>query len=654
MAKKKKTVQSIKLFGIDITVRKATIVVFALAALLYANTLGHGYVQDDAIVISDNFLTQQGFEGIPGLLTNDTFFGFFKTEGKSRLVAGGRYRPLTPVMFAIEYQLFGGKPWAGHLINLLIYGLTGILIFRFLFWIGGNALTKPGHAMFFGLLGALLFIAHPVHTEAVANIKGRDEMMSFLLGMSAIYMTVRRQPRAKARVMDHALAALLFFLALLSKENAITLIAIVPVTLWFFTRQDWKSLLVATAPYLVAAAVFLVIRGSVIGWELGDPPRELLNNPFLKIVDGRYVDFSLSEKFATITFILGKYLQLLFFPYPLTHDYYPRHVDLMKWSDWQVLASLVAYAGLIAAAVFGTIKRRSYAYGIIFYLVTLSIVSNIVFPVGTNMSERFLYMPSLGWVIAICALITPIALNKPRIVQPIIALVIVTFSVMTVVRNPVWKSNYTLFLTDVETSKRSAKLLAAAGGELMAQKDEVPEGPLRQNRIKRALNYVIEAQEVHPNYKMSYLLRGNAHYYLGEWDAAIASYTRVLNMDQSSTEARNNLGIAYRDAGKYYGEQQQDYQRAVAYLSEAIKYIPEDYDALHSLGVAYGLSGQPMMALEMFRRGVAISPDNATAHFNLGLAYQQVGDVGNAQKHRDIAIQLDPEILQRRSNRQDQ
>ena len=79
------------------------------------------YTQDDAIVITENMYTQEGFSGIPGLLSKDTFFGFFKVEGKEQLVAGGRYRPLTPIMFAIENQIFGNQPFIGHLINIQQY-----------------------------------------------------------------------------------------------------------------------------------------------------------------------------------------------------------------------------------------------------------------------------------------------------------------------------------------------------------------------------------------------------------------------------------------------------------------------------------------------------------------------------------------------------
>ena len=82
-------------------------IIFAICFLLYANTLTLNFCQDDSIVITDNMFTTQGVSGFGGILSNDTFYGFFKEEGKSALVAGGRYRPFTLLMFALEYQIFG-------------------------------------------------------------------------------------------------------------------------------------------------------------------------------------------------------------------------------------------------------------------------------------------------------------------------------------------------------------------------------------------------------------------------------------------------------------------------------------------------------------------------------------------------------------------
>ena len=103
--------------------------IFAISFLLYANTLTHNFCQDDSIVITENMFTTEGVSGFGGILGKDTFYGFFKEEGKAALVAGGRYRPFTLLMFAFEYQLFGKNPFVGHLINVLLFGLMCVLIY---------------------------------------------------------------------------------------------------------------------------------------------------------------------------------------------------------------------------------------------------------------------------------------------------------------------------------------------------------------------------------------------------------------------------------------------------------------------------------------------------------------------------------------------
>lgn len=79
--------------------------------------------------------------------------------------------------------------------------------------------------------------------------------------------------------------------------------------------------------------ILLLLRGSMTGWNKGETPKELMNNPFLKIENNVYVPFSFGEKTATITYTMGKYVQLLLFPYPLTHDYYPRHIEIQDWGN---------------------------------------------------------------------------------------------------------------------------------------------------------------------------------------------------------------------------------------------------------------------------------------------------------------------------------
>ncbi|MCB0642601.1 MAG: tetratricopeptide repeat protein, partial [Phaeodactylibacter sp.] len=352
-------------------------------------------------------------------------------------------------------------------------------------------------------------------------------------------------------------AGICFFLGLLSKENTITFIGVIPVAVYFF-RKDffkeknwflWAGL--ALVPLLIAAAGFIFMRGNALGWEPSETSFELMNNPFLKFEDNRYVELDLGEKSATITYTLGKYLQLLLVPYPLTHDYYPRHVAVMSWADWQVLLSLLLYLGLLVVSVWGLFSRKPIAFTTIYFLGTLSIVSNIVFPIGTNMAERFLYMPSLAYGMAVGILSHQLIRRKapkgPFVEASLfrsmligLSLVALLYSALTVTRNFDWKDNYTLFTTDVAVSENSAKLQNSVAGELIGKADATKDLKQRSQLLLEAIEHAKKALEIHPYYKNPYLLMGNAYVYLEQYDQAIESYNTALKLDSEFADAINN------------------------------------------------------------------------------------------------------------------
>lgn len=276
--------------------------IFALGFLLYANTFSHDYTQDDAIVITDNMFTTQGVAGISGILRYDTFYGFFKDPSKKNLVAGGRYRPLTLMMFAVEHQFFGKNPFVGHLINAVLYGLTGFVLYWLLLQLFKQKENMVA-AHLVALAASLLFVTHPIHTEAVANIKGRDEIVALLGSLAALYFSLKAYLNKKGIL--NIIAGALFFLALLSKENAITFVAVAPLTYYFFTKANYKKNIAQTVPFLIAAIAFVIIRTYVLEGDISSLsrfsskqssvryfvqlfmganvislPTELMNNPF--------------------------------------------------------------------------------------------------------------------------------------------------------------------------------------------------------------------------------------------------------------------------------------------------------------------------------------------------------------------------------------
>ncbi len=661
--------------------RLHSLLIMLLSLLLYVNTLQHDYTQDDAIVIYDNMFTTKGVKGIPGILKYDTFYGFFKEEGKANLVTGGRYRPFTLIMYALEVQLFAeakkdanGKvlkdkdghtiydpkgeeetsnavKFVGHLVNVLLYGFTGVMLYLLLLQLIGPK-RNTVFANFVPLLTALLFIAHPIHTEAVANIKGRDEIVALLGSLAAAYFIIKAYRKDSYFSIP---AMLCFFVALMSKENAITFIGAVPLMLYIFTKAKAPQILTLTLMLIIPTFIFLLIRFMVLpNSGLGEVSMELMNNPYLKIEEGRWVKFTTGERLATIMHTLGQYIKLLIFPHPLTHDYYPRHINMMTWGNWQVLLSLFAHIALFVYGIIGLFKKDKLSFGILYYFGTLFIVSNILFPVGTNMSERFLFMPSVGFCFIVALLLYRLAkvMDKEKNIafkkaMPllIVGFVIVgAFSLKTIFRNPVWKNNFTLFTTDVNVSKNSAKLQNAVGGDMIRKYSKSQDENERIQKLTEASQHLQAALKIHPTYKNSYLQLGNCYNYLKQYEQSIASYQKVLSMDPNDDNALNNLGITYRDAGRYYGEEKNDLKTALNYLEKAYQSNPNEYETLRLLGVAYGVSGQNDKAISFFTKALALNPDNADAMWNLANSYFYSGNQAKAEELRQKAKAIDPEV----------
>jgi tetratricopeptide (TPR) repeat protein len=612
--------------------------------LIYANTFTHDYALDDAIVITDNQFTQKGVAGLNGIFSYDTFYGFFKEEGKSKLVAGGRYRPLSLATFALEISIFGASPLVSHLVNALLFALCSFLVYFVL----KEILQKVPEGAVISLFTAFLFAAHPIHTEAVANIKGRDEILAFLGSIMALYWAFVAFKSKKS--IWHLPGFICLFLGLLSKESAITFLAIIPLSIYYFGGKSvsLKNIALHTIPYIGATLLFLILRNAVLGSDFGGGSFELMNNPYLKWQNGIYVPFNIAEKAATIAYTLGLYIWLLFFPFHLTHDYYPRHIPIITFDNFGAIISVVIYLTMIFYALKGLKSKSILSFGLSIYLINLSLVSNILFPIGTNMAERLLFAPSFGYTLIVGFLLSNI---KSQPLKNTLAIsIIALYAALTWLRNPVWKDNFTLFTTDAKNSAESAKVRNAAGGELLAQALKVDSLTAFRYR-NEAVGHLQKAVTIHPTYKNAWLLLGNAFYYLNNFDQAITSFKQALVIDPEYADASKNMGLAYRDGGRIAGESFGDLPKATAYLKQAVSLLPDDYEAHRLAGIAFGFNGNKLEAISYFQRAAQLKPDLSDAWFNLGTAYYQAGDPKNGLIFHQKAISLDPSVMERMTNR---
>src|SRR5258708_14397470 len=173
-------------------------IIFLLAVGLYIQSASFDYVLDDTILIVNNKFTQQGIKGIPDIFGYESFKGYFGDQ--KEMVEGGRYRPLSIATFAIEKTLTNGNKTISHLINILLYALTGILLYRVLLFMFPTARSGVSEKKWFftvPFVAVILFIAHPLYVEVVANVKFPDEIFALLskagiLLFSFIYLACKK------------------------------------------------------------------------------------------------------------------------------------------------------------------------------------------------------------------------------------------------------------------------------------------------------------------------------------------------------------------------------------------------------------------------------------------------------------------------------
>ncbi|MFA6956786.1 MAG: tetratricopeptide repeat protein [Thermoanaerobaculia bacterium] len=559
--------------------RLQAIVVFVVAILAHASSLGNRYALDDTIIILRNVDVQRGFAGIGNLLTQDAYQGFYETMGVPAQLAGGRYRPLSSVTFAIEQSLFGEThgdeyralraeleslgpgharafemreslrellditiPAANlaiathrHVIQLLLFGVSMVALLAFL----RRAIPSSAAVAF---VSTLVFALHPIHVEVVANVKSRDEILSLLFialaGIALFRHDRTRMPR------DMAQASVLLFLALLSKEYAVIAPVVLGAALVLARGRRPVEVIRAWAPLLVVVSGYLAMRFLI----LGETPRpdlatqDVLNDPFLPLRLGTAAGSVLATKLS----ILPHYLRLLAVPHPLSSDYSYATFPFVTFGSPSVWLALALYGAIVAATLLAWRRRHPLALAGIAYLAFLLPVSNLPFEIGATMGERLAYHASLGFALLLGWLLVEVPgriVRDPKARTVVIATLVVAAAVPYVFaslrRDAQWRDDRTLFLTDVKTVPHSALANGNAGAQLMNEGLEVVQAARRakrepgaeeklfaQSKADQSLVYLRRAVEIHPRYANSWVNIGLCLFYKDEWDEAAEAFAK--------------------------------------------------------------------------------------------------------------------------------
>ncbi|MBI3502048.1 MAG: tetratricopeptide repeat protein [Bacteroidetes bacterium] len=616
------------------------LIIAALGFLLYTNTLHHGYVLDDFSVIKENNIVRQGIHAIPEIFKTSYRQGYLS-------VKDGLYRPLSLALFAAEWNYFPDKPGVSHFVNSMLYALTGFLLFLTLLRLFSHRLVSVEKSEALAFIASVLFIVHPLHVEVVANIKSRDEILCFLFTVSSLGFALKFTDEAKKKFLFYS--SLCLFLAFLSKETAITWLVILPIALYFFRELPLKKNFVTMIPIVVVTGIYLAIRSKVLQGALADDSVSIADN----VIAGAK---TFSAHTGTAFYILGLYVIKLFFPHPLSYDYSFNQIPVVEMGNMFSILSLLFYTGIGIYAAFILIKSfqdkshfslltSHFSFGILFFLVTVFLFSNLVLLIGTSMGDRLMYFPSLGFCICISVLYVKFFRMENlkietgnRKLYPLLVILIL-FSYKTWSRNYDWKDNYTLYSHDVTLVPNSVKAHYYLGLELVKVVAETEQDAEKKKKIyEEGIAELEKAAKILPSFSSAYTQMGVAYYRMKNYEKAIENYNKANELKPADAITLNNIGTVYFE-WKKYAEAKQKFQ-------EALTVDPRFTDAYMNLGSVQGTMGDYTGAISSFQNAITYAPDNARAYFFIGITYQNMGDKANAEKYFQAAEKIDPKFKQ--------
>jgi protein O-mannosyl-transferase len=606
------------------TIQRQLIVLVSLCVLLYANTFRHGFAFDDSMAIVYNEHVQSGVGGIPKILTTDAFQSYLEHKGGSNQLGGGRYRPLSLITFALEQQFMGARDpdevraqlspadeatrdaqistemHVRHVVNVLLYACLIVAIFGML------RLILPPGLPFLPFVATLLFLVHPIHTEVVANVKSRDEILSLLFICLTFtqYIKYIRQHQTKNLV----LALFCFFGALLSKEYAITLVLLLPVFHFLFSGKPFRSSALALLFFAVPLGIYLAMRLSAISGPSEGATQNIMNYPYLYATR--------VQQIATEIAVIGRYAGLLLLPLTLRVDYSFAQIPYTTFADPLVWLSLIIIAGWFIATIWAIRKRHFSGFALAFLGINLALVSNILFNIGAPMGERLAFHSSLGLCILLAWLL--IWATRRMSAEPshnmaliaVLSVVVLAGSARTLNRNEDWKDNTTLFLHDVRYTPNSVLVNNDAAAACMAVARQTKDTAERRQWMDSAIVYYNQAIKLHPVYTLAYLNRGLCYFNTGNPEKALSDWDTVRVQNPAQPNLAKYLGIAT----KFF----------------------------MSHGLRDAQSGNSQLAMKEFHLATNAAPESVDAWMNLGILRYNVSDIEGARKAFEQVLRLAP------------
>lgn len=599
--------------------------VLLFAFFIYANTLPHQMALDDYSVILKHSHVQNGIDGIDEILTTNYRHG---NSGFN----DGLYRPLSLITFALEKEFFHSNTSIAHFMNVLLYAFGCFFLFLSL-----TGIFKQ-KSIFIPFLMTLLFVSHPLHTEIVANIKGRDELLAFFGFSLCLFYELKRIETKNNKYLIPVILG--FIISLFSKESAVTFALLIPLLLFLHKELSIKNILPTFFLLTPLALAFIFLRIYIINSmdvAMDSGNFSLLNNPIAATDDH---GLRWGSTFALqITF-----LTKLFVPVQLIHDYSFQQIPLVKLFSVQSIIGLLTYVALLLVAIYGIIKNQSLGILAAVYGVSIAVASQILYPIGIQFAERMLFIAVLPFALLLPLLfenwIQKRVIQKPQqnIYAFVLLFIVALFSIKSIQRNKDWENNIRLYAADVQKGENSARINYNYGSELYEQSQLNISVPQKQAYLKASVAYLTKAIQIYPDYVDAYNNLGLAHNNSGNTKQAIAVFNRGIKQKSDYSKLHFNLGIVYF--------KNKQYTQAIESFKNYLNFYPNSEEAYSLMGQAAGNIGDFKLAIQYLTRSVQLNPNNLLAYNFLGLANGMLGNNSQAEQNFTKGLTIDPNNIE--------
>lgn len=607
---------------------KIILLILFLSLSVYSNSLVNPFIWDDISLIVDN----------PYIKSPDSFLKVFSSNLFSfAYYKGNYYRPLYSLTYIVDYALWKLNAIGYHISNILFHSVCAILLYLFILY-----LTKKSAL---SLTASLLFLVHPIHTEAVTYIAGRADSLVTIFFLLALLLYLKYKESFQPKIY-FILSLFCFILALLSKEIAIMLPFIIIFFDYYFPGDKKtgriKQRVLYYLPYFLILGVYTFLRITILNFS---------SRPVVSIGAGFLLRLVTSIKAVII------YIGLLLFPFNL-------HMErsLLTTSSLWRLDVIVSVVLLAAILIFTIRLRKSYklvSFGSTWFLINLIPVAGVFMPKqNIIMAEHWLYLPCIGFFIIMGFVFDKLIKINRKITVAVLVSLLFFYSYLTLKQNKTWKNPIQFYKRIIFFSLDSAKAhfnLALAYekegkyNEAIAEYNRVLEidpnyflvynniGNIytSKNLYDEAIIEYRRCLEIEPNYFLAYNNLGNIYGLRQEYNKAIESYEKSIELNPSYSESHSNLGLLYLENNIY--------QKAEKEFREALRLNPGSAEGYNNLGNFYGKRGLYDEAIIHYKQAIKLKANFDKAHFNLGVIYFKKNLIDQAENEWEKALKINPE-----------